>query len=252
MPDACDRRRAISGIRVRLSAPSGTLRDMTETQQLEGTCRSILGDPMALKQIGVYGYPEGLALCVIDSVQSTGVNYGSVGKVVERYIEFRRQQSGHPERDGTVELLKTFADLGDPEGWSKTIGNAHRTFSRSWAPLKAKAVFDCATILLDAGITTTAELRHDGVELGAVRDAWLRAPGQKSGITWHYLLMLAGVPGVKPDRMILRFVGRALGASSRKLTQDEVVALVSETAGRLGLSPTELDHAIWQHERRRR
>jgi hypothetical protein len=235
-----------------MSARSGTLPSMTDLERLEEACRSTLGDPKALKVPDNYGYREGLALCVIDSVQSTGVKYESVRNVVERYKGYRTQQAGDPERDGTIELLKTFADLGDPEGWSKTIGNANRTYSRSWAPLKAQAVFDCATVLHDAGITTTAALRSRAPELSAVREAWRRAPGQKSGVTWHYLLMLAGMPGVKPDRMILRFVGHALGISSKKLGHDQVVGLVSDTAERLGLSPTDLDHAIWQYERRRR
>jgi hypothetical protein len=224
---------------------------MTELETLEQACRSMLGDPGKLKLSGEYGYRDGLALCVIDSVQSTGVKYGSVHNVVNRYKEFRRQQSGDPKRDGTLELLKTFADLGGPEGWSRRIGNANRTFARSWAPLKAEAVFDCATVLHDAGITTTAELQVDKADLGAVRDNWLSAPGQKSGVTWHYLLMLAGMPGVKPDRMILRFVGRALGVNPRQVRPDQAVSLVSEAAECLGLSPTDLDHAIWQYERRR-
>lgn len=225
---------------------------MTEIVQLEEACRSTLGDPEGLKLPGDYGYYEGLALCVVDSVQSTGVNYGSVRNVVGRYRDFRLQQSGDPERDGTMELLKTFADLGDPAGWSQTIGNANRTFSRSWAPLKAQAVFDCATVLNDARITTTAELRNGEADLSDVRDAWRSVPGQKSGVTWHYLLMLSGMLGVKPDRMILRFVGRALGVSPRQLRNDRVVGLVSDAAKGLGLSATELDHAIWQYERRRR
>jgi len=253
VPDVCDQRDGcFQGLGLRLSARSGTLPSMTELVRLEEACRSTLGAPQGLKLLGDYGYPEGLALCVIDSVQSTGVKYKSVRNVVDRYTNYRRQQSGNPERDGTVELLKTFADLGDPEGWSKTIGNANRTSSRSWAPLKAEAVFDCATVLHDAGITTTAALRSGEAELATVREAWRSVSGQKSGVTWHYLLMLAGMPGVKPDRMILRFVSHALGVRPHQLRHDQVVCLVSDAAERLGLSATELDHAIWQYERRRR
>ncbi|WGJ88050.1 hypothetical protein [Gordonia sp. SMJS1] len=42
------------------------------------------------------GYSDGLALCVIDSVQSTGVSYSSVEKVVARYRSYRREQGGDP------------------------------------------------------------------------------------------------------------------------------------------------------------
>jgi hypothetical protein len=43
-----------------------------------------------------------------------------------------------------------------------------------------------------------------------LKQAWLAVPGQRSGISWRYLLMLAGIPEVKPDRMIRRFVADAL------------------------------------------
>lgn len=61
------------------------------------------------------GYRDGLALCVIDSVQSTGVNYTSTGKVLDRYRAYRRAQGAHPTADGAVELLATFDDLDGPE-----------------------------------------------------------------------------------------------------------------------------------------
>ncbi|WP_260508824.1 hypothetical protein [Mycolicibacterium farcinogenes] len=56
------------------------------------------------------GYRDGLALCVIDSVQSTGVKYASVEKVLDRYRAYRRQQGGEPATDGTAELLASLDD----------------------------------------------------------------------------------------------------------------------------------------------
>lgn len=53
------------------------------------------------------GYPDGLALCVIDSVQSTGVTYSSVENVIARYRAYRRDQGGDPNRDGVRDLLAT-------------------------------------------------------------------------------------------------------------------------------------------------
>jgi hypothetical protein len=48
--------------------------------------------------------------------------------------------------------------------------------------------------------------------LDAVRAEVQRIPGQRSGISFAYFLMLARSDDmVKPDRMIRRFVGRAMG-----------------------------------------
>ena len=45
------------------------------------------------------GYPDSLALCIVDSVQSTGIRYGTTAKVVNRYRTYRTAQGGDPETD---------------------------------------------------------------------------------------------------------------------------------------------------------
>jgi len=55
--------------------------------------------------------------------------------------------------------------------------------------------------------------------------------------------MLAGVPGVKPDRMILRFVGEATRSAPSPARAAE---LVTQAAVELGVDPRMLDHRIWQ------
>ena len=200
------------------------------------------------------GYPDGLALCLVDSVQSTGVTYTSVGNVLDRYRAYRRNDKGLPEADGTKELLETFADLGGSIGWAGKIGNDNKTSTKTGAPLKAEAIRLAADLLNREGITDTAKLRVavDSPKLEKVKSEWLRIPGQRSGITWRYMLMLAGVPGVKPDRMISRFVADTLGLSRRRVKTDFAADAVLATAERLTMSPTDLDHAIWDWQRRQR
>jgi hypothetical protein len=101
------------------------------------------------------GYREGLALCVIDSVQSTGVRYSSVGKIVARYRSYRREQGSDPNRDGVLELLATFDELNGPEGWARKIGNNNRTSTRSGV-LKSQVIRDAARVLDEAGISTSS------------------------------------------------------------------------------------------------
>jgi hypothetical protein len=81
--------------------------------------------------------------------------------------------------------------------------------------VKADAVQVAARLLAGQGIDTTGDL-HAAIRAGHSRQLegiWRTVPGQRSGISWRYLLMLAGVAEVKPDRMIRRFVAAALGVA---------------------------------------
>lgn len=200
------------------------------------------------------GYRDGLALCVIDSVQSTGVNYASVGKVLDRYRAYRREQGAEPATDGTAELLASFDECSGPDPWASRIGTRNRTSTRGGI-LKAEAIRDAARVLAEAGIETTTALRaaaDDEVRLEQVRKAWCAVKGQRSGITWRYVVMLAGVPGVKPDRMIIRYVADALEIPRRSVGSEFAAEIVTAAAPELDMSATALDHAIWRFQRGRK
>lgn len=203
------------------------------------------------------GYRNGLALCVVDSIQSTGVRYAAVKKVVGRYVDYREKQKANAYTDGTAELLATFEATGSPEAWAAEIGNGHRTSTRAGAPLKAVAIRDAAEVLDGMGITTAQDLRDaadDEARYAEARRAWCGVVGQRSGITWRYAGMLAGVDGVKPDRMICRFVTQSLypGQGRRSVDAEFAEAIVKAAAGELGMTEFALDHAIWRFQRGRR
>lgn len=200
------------------------------------------------------GYRDGLALCVIDSVQSTGVTYSSVGNVLDRYRDYRRDQGGDPNTDGMPELLTTFTEVDGPYGWASRIGTRNRTSTRGGI-LKAEAIRSAAVVLAGEGLDTAAALREaaaDEVRLEQVRKAWCAVQGQSSGITWRYVLMLAGVPGVKPDRMVCRFVAGALEVPRLSVGSEFAAEIVTTAAQELDMSATALDHAIWRFQRGRR
>lgn len=208
-----------------------------------------LGDPLAL--VAPNGYKDSLALCIIDSVQSTGIKYVNVENVVRKYRGHRRAQEDDPNTDGATQLLRTFDELRGPDGWARDIGTRHRTSSRADAPLKAVAIQSAARALLDRQIETAADLRTldpASSTFNQVESAWLHVKAQSSGITWRYLLMLAGVPGVKPDRMIKRFVATALGLPE-SMTTGFAADAVAGTADSMGISASALDHAIWRWQR---
>lgn len=188
------------------------------------------------------GYPSSLALCVIDSIQSVGVKYAGVEAVVQGYRQHRGAEAA--ATDGTPELLEVFDHLS-VDGFAATIGNQNRAWSRKSAPLKAAVMKRAAETHLDHGVRTTRDLRaHSGVQ--GLEQAWRALPGQRSGITWRYLLMLAGDKNVKPDRMVRRFVASALGEDPKTRTNDELVAIVVGAAEELGIHPVLADHLVWR------
>lgn len=245
-------RRGAANVLVPASAPYVTLAPMPHTAEqlhvLVAACEQFCGSRAPA------GYRDGLALCVIDSVQSTGVTYSSVENVVARYRAYRREQGGDPNRDGVAELLATFAELDGPAGWAKKIGNSNRTSTRGGV-LKSEAIRDAARVLDREGIRDTDSIRklaQDGAQLEQVRKAWCAVKGQRSGITWHYMLTLAGIPGVKPDRMICRFVADSLELSRPGVTPPFALAILTAAAKEMGMSPTNLDHGVWQFQRIRK
>nr|WP_234901370.1 heme peroxidase [Mycolicibacterium fluoranthenivorans] len=196
------------------------------------------------------GYHQGLTLCIIDAIQSTGSHYNSVRKVVGRYREYRGDAA---ITDGTTELLATFDALGGVEPWAREIGNQRPASTRKGAALKAAVIQQVARNLHDDGVRTTGDLQvrgalepnNEALRL-ATKKLWTGVEAQSSGVTWHYALMLAGLPGVKADRMVLRFVSRALNGV--EVSPEYAASLVRDAAKLMGVSATDLDHAIWRKE----
>ena len=190
-----------------------------------------------------------MALCIIDSIFSTGSHYQSVTNVVAEYCNYRKAQGGDPCADGTKELLGTFQQAGGSAGWAELVDNHKPAHTKPGALLKAEVIYRAATVLDKLDITTVAalhELHAKDDHLTPVKNAWLRLPSQSSGVTYNYFLMLAGFQSVKPDRMVIRFVEEHAGLSTA-ITPLQAAELIKKVAE---LYPTEarrLDHVIWRH-----
>ncbi|MGC0365904.1 hypothetical protein ABH922_003888 [Rhodococcus sp. 27YEA15] len=72
--------------------------------------------------------------------------------------------------------------------------------------------------------------------------------GQRSEITWDYFLKLAGIPGVKADRMDVRYVATAFGVAPETVGAVDAAGLVKAVAENCGHNLIHLDHAIWRFE----
>jgi len=253
-----------------------------DLEKLIAACERDLGDHTLW--FAPDGYPGSLALCIIDSVFSVGVKYQGVANLVSRYRSYRIGQTGNADADGGLELMGTFEHLGGPEGWAANLKNEQRTSPKSGI-LKADAVLREAHRLARHGVWTVNDLRtaqREG-QLPEVKASWCEVPGQRSGISWSYFLMLArvlpedgssppddghppsggagpslqprptsdtddAVAGVKPDRMIKRYVANAIGVRESDLTDRKAAALVKAAAEAKGWDVVALDHAIWRFQ----
>ncbi|NHW45915.1 hypothetical protein HAV21_03255 [Paenarthrobacter sp. MSM-2-10-13] len=220
-----------------------------EAEQLTGVCRNIFGDES--RWITADGYPHSLALSIIDSIYSTGSNYQPVINVVNEYRAYRRAQGGDADRDGTVELLATFKEAGGSGGWAELVNNRKPAHTKANAPLKAEVIRQAAEVLQNELGYTTREDLHDAYakdeELTALKEAWLHLPSQRSGVTFNYLLILAGFQSVKPDRMVIRFIEEHAELGGRRLTPTEAAELIKKVAELYPTQPRRLDHVIWRH-----
>jgi hypothetical protein len=221
-----------------------------EAEKLTEVCRGIFGDET--RWIAADGYPRSLALCIIDSIFSTGSHYTSVINVVNRYRAYRRAAGGDADQDGTMELLNTFKDVGDDAAaWAdEVVDNRKPAHTQKNAPLKAEVIRQAANKLHKLGYRTRDDLHRASakdVHLSGLKDAWLHLPSQRSGVTYNYLLILAGFQSVKPDRMVIRFIKEHAELRDREITTSEATALVKHVAELYPTEPRRLDHVIWRH-----
>lgn len=199
-------------------------------------------------------YYTSVTQCVVDSVFSIGVRYEGVRNTVTRFSTYlglglKRSGAEYPDTDAQLsvdDFLRSFDELGLDVYVSEVFGNRQRT-SPTNGILKAEAVCRFCKVLQKYGINYLQDVKR--LYGNEAFEADIKAiPGQKSGISLVYFYMLAGDDQwVKPDRMIVRFLEKALG---RKVRIDEAQALLENAAALLKprypeITPRLLDYEIW-------
>lgn len=182
------------------------------------------------------GYPDAVEVALIDAVLSIRSRYGNPNSGVRKRVNHYRQHR-MADRPDDLALLAAM----DPSALARVLDTRQRTGGE----LKTTAIVHAAGRLLDVGVQHASDLDPKS---SAQKSAYVGVRGL-GPVTWEYLLMLVGKPGVKADTWICRFVEAAL---SRPVAPHEAGALVREAARLREVSPTELDHAIWSHMSRRR
>ena len=197
------------------------------------------------------GY-QSIALAILDAIYSTGNRYTGVTNLVNRYRDLRIGERADPEADTASDLVDTFHRWGGVDEFVLKTNNRWRTSSQSHAPYKAYAALEAAKVLARHSIETVSDITgrldsRESRERSDIAREWLAITGQSSALTWSYFLMLVGIPGVKADRMIVRFVTQVLGRP-REVSRKEASRLVEEVADIMGVNYIYLDHTIWRYQ----
>ena len=236
-----------------------------ELQLLVARCTRDLGSPD--RWISPGGYPESLALCVVDAIFSLNGGYTGVLNVVNHYRRIRATQRGNADIDGPIELLGTFEYIGGDDAWADLVENHWRTLTTGGI-LKSSAVRQAAHVLARHGAWSVTDIHEAALagRLDEIEVDWKKVNGQGQGTTWGYVLILArpqrkfgatdelveryaeAVVGVKPDRMIKRYVAKAIGVEERDVTNTMAGLLVKAAAKSMHCDAFGLDHVIWRYQ----
>jgi hypothetical protein len=234
-------------------------RQLEEAYVLAAYCESVFVlDSLSLPE--EYGY-RSLPLCVIDCIYSINASYASTRNVVKRYCEHYHLEPywcgryGLPPKE-SQESVQSFADkimdIGVERFMTDVFQNEQMTSTRSGIR-KAEAVLQVAELLIRHRVNYLQDVLKVVSDPDFERE-FRSIPGQRSGVSFNYFLMLAGSDDLaKPDRMIIRFIEQAVG---RKVSPDEAVTLIQSACNLINvkhpsLNPKTLDHVIWEYQRSR-
>ena len=230
---------------------------MSDVDRLVAYIRRTLTDLNAPPTDAAYEYAS-VPLCGIDAVFSIGVRYESTERTVTDFCSrygWQRDGRGRTKEHTISDFLRILEPYENrwEEMANKVFRNRQRTSTRSGI-LKAEATYRFAKALQQFGIETFADVLKAGLQ-NDLRRAIKAIPGQGSGVSYAYFLILAGNEnGVKADRMVTRYVADALGV--RNVAPENAEQLVRQASTVLRaefprLVPSGLDNKIWKYQRAR-
>lgn len=212
---------------------------------------SILGDEY---------YYNSLTFCIIDAVFSIGVNYIAVQNTVRKYCNyydlkiFRNPHTSnfpeHEQQETIISFIKKIEEMGVNDFTDTVLQNRQRTSTRSGI-LKTEASLRFAKALAAHKIDTFKDISKVQIDI-SIEKKIREIPGQKSGISFKYFLMLAGdIDLIKPDRMIIRYIENI---TQTKIREEQIIEIIKKAAAVLqqefpNITARSLDHEIWKFQR---
>jgi hypothetical protein len=206
---------------------------------------SVLGPPGEWKAKWPGGWPGDIESALVDAIFSARAVYRTAsGRGIFANVTDWRAVRGR--QTWSVEALIAEIDKAGIDQWTDSFGNHQHSPTRPdtapGGPTKTAAVRQAAGVLRDLGINEAGQI--DLANTGEIKQALVAVPGIGAA-TVNYFLMLLGSPGIKPDRMIHRFL---YDAAQRSFTSAQAEEILSVAAAQLGVPANELDHTIWRYE----
>ena len=197
------------------------------------------------------GWSDQIGTALVDAVYSARATYSTKhGRGVLPLLQAWQASAGD-STSSLVALIKEIEAEG-PHPWAVRFGNEQHSPSRSadapGGPWKSAAVLEAAINLRALSIDSAADITDENA--AAVKAA-LRSVQGIGFATTNYFLILLGRPGVKPDRMIHRFLKKATDHKWSDAQANDLVVAAAAQIGARGVAPHELDHAIWSFESRK-
>lgn len=189
------------------------------------------------------GWRGQIEAALIDAVLSANARYGGEESGVRAAVRRWKDSQQGRRLDHLPDLVR-WVEANGQDAFMNVLANRQRVPGRGQRPRKTEAVVAVAAELMGAGVNGSADIdpRSHGAAFTRVRGV--------GPVTWRYFLMLLGTPGIKADRMIVRFAADALGVPQQEMTSKRAEALLHEAATDMGVSPTQLDYAAWSYQRR--
>lgn len=192
------------------------------------------------------GFPEQVEAALLDSVFSLRSVYGSSNAKGPRAVVNRWAQHVNRPLNDLRALVGEVEKLGGPDAFRKVLQHDGIAVPNSVdKPTKALAVYVSAQALVELGVNTAGDVIR---ERSRNPTALLRAVQKGRGVgpqAATYFFMSLGVPGVKADVMVKRFVNKALAG---RVSDADAAKLVEAAAQTLNADVIRLDHAIWDYE----
>jgi hypothetical protein len=191
------------------------------------------------------GYPGQIEAALLDSVFSLRATYGQSRAKGPRAVVGRWANKVGRPLDSLERLVKDVDGLGGPDGFREVLKHDGVAVPRAAdKPTKALAVYVTAKALVAFGVIRAddairARFQQPKELLRAIQTG--RGVGPQAAT---YFLMNLGVPGVKADVMVKRFVEAALAVAT---SAEDAANLVTRAADNLEADVIRLDHAIWKH-----
>jgi hypothetical protein len=192
------------------------------------------------------GWRNEIETALVDAVFSARATYRTKNPERGVLAAVKRWRAPRATADSLPSLASEIGAVG-PARWAAEFGNEQlapsRPSSAPGGPTKAAAILEAAELLVASGVEHAADV--SAATASDVRACVRQVPG--IGVaTSAYFTMLLGFPGVKPDVMIHRFLTSVTG---ERFSDERAIDVLTAAADELGVSATDLEHAIWSWQR---